>query len=314
MTRDTGAAGGVEEAAARLVAARRVLVTGLGTADLETAALACDLAEAVGAAIDAGEAECGRVAGPTAARIGGVTADPEELRDRADLVVVWFCPPAAAVPFLRRFATAATATGRPRRTIAVGPEPLPAAAGSCLHVAAESAVAVDLARLLQAAITGVAVPDPPAAVAAAAATVHRAIAAAGCVAFVTRHDDPVGLEPWSLAGLVRALAHGLPAFEVPLAADGAVAAEVCTWRYGGPGAVARADRLGGEFLPAECDARRLVERGEVDCILAVGPLPEAVEAAVAARGATPAVIRAAGGSLAAILAAVRARGEAGGRP
>ena len=56
---------------------------------------------------------------------------------------------------------------------------------------------------------------------------------------------------------------------------------MCTWRYGAPGAVARADRSGGAFLPAEADACRLILRGEVDAVLAVGPLLPSVEAALA---------------------------------
>ena len=61
--------------AATLVAARRVLVTGFAAAAVETAALACDLAESLGAAVDPGAIDCGQIAGPTIARIGAVTAD-----------------------------------------------------------------------------------------------------------------------------------------------------------------------------------------------------------------------------------------------
>ncbi|MFM8435109.1 MAG: hypothetical protein ACKOBP_07170, partial [Planctomycetia bacterium] len=43
----------------------------------------------------------------------------------------------------------------------------------------------------------------------------------------------------------------------------------------------RADRDGGRFLPAEASARRLIERGEVDCVVAVGRLADSVAAALA---------------------------------
>jgi hypothetical protein len=306
----TGAAArDVERSATALAAARRVLVTGFAAAPAETAALACDLAEAVGAAVDPGDMDCGQIAGPTIARVGTVTADPQELRDRADLVVFWFCEPARVAAFRAAFVTPATATGRPRQVLVVG-----AAAAQDGHVAVQRNDAVDLARLVHAAVAGIACPAPPPPLAAAYDTLRAALDAAGCVAFVTCHDDCVGLEPWSLTGLVRVLAHRKPAFEVPLEHGGGVAAAVCTWRYGAAGAIARADRAGAVFLPAECDALRLIARGEVDAVVAAGPLPEAVEAAIAAQGDALTVVRADATSLAALLAAVRTRPTAGGPP
>ncbi|MFM7107700.1 MAG: hypothetical protein ACKOZU_03735 [Planctomycetaceae bacterium] len=304
-----------DRAAARLRAARRVLVTGRAGLPARTAARACDLAEACGAAIDFGGLETAQVAGPTIARIGEVTADPEELRDRADLVVLWFCDPAAVAPgFLDRFVTAATAAGRPRHVLAVGPHAVATAAAATRHLPLPDQAAVDLARLLHAAAIGRAATVPAGPLAAARDAVHAVLDAAGCVAFATDHRDPLGLAPWSLVGLVRAVAHGKPAFEVPLVPAGAATA-ACTWRHGAAGAIARADRDGAEFRPAECDAARLVARREVDCVVAVGRLPDPVEAAVAARGDGVAVIRVdddAAPGLDAILSAVRAAGAAGG--
>jgi len=46
---------------------------------------ACDVAEAVGAAIDFGQADLARPAGPTIARVGEVTAAPEEMRRPAPI-------------------------------------------------------------------------------------------------------------------------------------------------------------------------------------------------------------------------------------
>jgi formylmethanofuran dehydrogenase subunit B len=305
------AAADMERMAAALVVARRALVTGFAAADAETAALACDLAEAVHAAVDPGDDECSRVAGPTIARIGAVTADPAELRDRADLVLFWFCEPDAVDPaFSAEWVAPPTAAGRPRRVIAVGPHP---AGGAPTHVPVDARAAFDLARLVHAAVVGLPVPAPPAPLAAAVAAVQAAVTEAACVALVTAHADPVGLEPWSLVGLVRAIAHRTPAFEVPLAGGGPGTA-VCTWRYGAAGAIAAADRLGGAFLPAEADARRLIEREEADCVVVVGPVPAAIEAAITARGPRLTVIRADAASLPALVAAVRAARVAEGRP
>ena len=307
-TNREAAAGDTERTAAALLAARRVLVTGFAVASVETATLACDLAEAIGAAVDPGDDDCARVSGPTIARIGAVTADREELRDRADLVLLWFCD--ADPTFAATWLAPPTATGRPRRVIAVGPH---RSAVARTHVHADREAAFDLARLLHAAVVGVTVPATPEPLAAAAADVQNAIADAACLAVVTAHADPIGLEPWSVVGLVRAIAHRTPAFEVPLAGSGTGAA-VCTWRYGAAGAIAAADRQGAAFLPAECDALRLISRGEVDGVVAVGPLPVAVEDAIAARGDSLTLIRADAVSLPALVAAVRAARGTEARP
>lgn len=313
----------VARAATAVGTARRVLVTGLAGAAAATIAAACDLAERLGAAVDLADADVARVAGPTIARIGQVTADEGELRDRADLVVFWYCDPSAADPaFLGRCVTAETRDGRRRRTLAIGPVGGLPESSDHRHLRVPDATAVDLARVLHAVVAGRAA-TPPEPLAAVAAAVERAIAAAACVAFVTRHRDPVGLGAWSLVGLVRAIAHRKPAFELPLgdaasAGDTTLAAAVCTWRYGGPGAIARAEPGGSDFRPAECDALRLVDRGEVDCVVAVGPLPAALESAVNARIAPPAIVRVpadgAEATLAAIAAAIGPGAVAGGRP
>jgi hypothetical protein len=118
---------------------------------------------------------------------------------------------------------------------------------------------------------------------AACVAAGEAIARASCVAIVTDDSaDLLGLEPWAITHLVREIAHGKPAFEIPLGrGDHAAAAAVCTWRYGAAGAIARADRAGGRFLPSEASARRLIERGEVDCVVAIGQLAGSVAAALA---------------------------------
>ena len=295
-----------------LCAARRVLVAGRGACAAATAIAACDLAEDLGAAVDFGGADTAQASGPTIARIGAVTADPLELRDRADLVIVWFCDPSVEAPgFPRHVMTPATAAGRPRLSIAVGPREVATSAATDRHLPLSAEFAVDLARLLHATVAGHPLPEPPQALMAAREAVVAAIASAECVAFVTSHRDTVGLVPWSLVGLVRAVAEHRPAFEVPLE-PAATAATVCTWRYGAPGAIASADRSGAAFRPAECDAVRLVARGETDCVVAVGRLPEALETAVVARGDAVAVIRipedeaSARARLAELLAAVRA--------
>lgn len=255
-----------------LARARRVLLTGLLGGPPEAAVAACDLAEAIGAAIDFGQPDLGRPAGPTIARAGEVTAAPEEMRDRADLVLLWGCDPAASRPGLAAM--------------------LPAAA-TILPLPVRGEAAVDAAGLLVDLLRGGQPPADASPIATACLAAHAAIAAASCVAIVTDDaDDPLGLEAWSVVRLVREIAHEKPAFEIPLrAGDHAAAAAVSTWRYGAAGAIARADRAGGRFLPGEASARRLVERGEVDCVVVVGRVADDVARAIAGRGDALAVIR-----------------------
>jgi hypothetical protein len=206
-------------AAGTLRAARRVLVTGLKEAPAAAIRAACDLAEVLGAAIDTGTADLASPLGPVAVRAGAVTADAEDLRDRADLVVVWFCEPDAHRPgFTAEYLDPPLAGGRRRLVLAVG-----AACGDAAtrHLPLPHASAVATARLLHAVLLGHSVPAENAAAAALAEACHElaaAIRGAACVGFVTaRDDDPLGLATWATRLLVRAIAHERPAFEVPLA-------------------------------------------------------------------------------------------------
>ena len=286
----------IARAAEALAGAKRVLVTGLRAATLEAIAIACDIAESLGAAVDAGLAESSRAAGPTIARVGEVTAAWEELRDRADLVVFWFCDPTATHPrFLERFVAPAQA-----RTFAIGPFAVLPSSASHRHLPMARGVAVEAARLVHANVLGHA---PLSHSLSQASTslheLHDAIAAATCVAIITADAaDPVGLEAWSMVHLVRAIAHSKPAFQIPLgdginACGGNVAgvAAHCTWRYGAAGGISKADRTGSTFLPGEAAAEQLIQRGEIDCVLAVGPLPETLEHAIAAKKEAIAVVR-----------------------
>jgi formylmethanofuran dehydrogenase subunit B len=284
----------LQRAVEMLSSARRVLVTGLASGTLEAITAACDLAELLGAAVDAGLPESAQAAGPTIARAGEVTAVWEELRDRADLVVFWNCDPAGSHPrFLERFVAPPLADGRSRRTVAVGPDSVMPDGDRHRHLMLAGDLAVESARCLQLQIAGRHLPDTlDERLRNVCAELHEMIHAATSVAIVTSDgDDPVGLEPWSIVHLVRTIVHEKQAFQIPLgaglaggAANVAGAAAVCTWRYGAAGGVARADRLGGLFLPAESDARRLIDRGEVDAVVVLGRLSGLLEQAIADRG------------------------------
>jgi formylmethanofuran dehydrogenase subunit B len=288
-------------AASLLASARRVLITGLANATLEAITAACDLAETLGAAVDAGLPESARAAGPTIARAGEVTAAFEELRDRADLVIFWCCDPTKSHPrFIERFVAPPLADGRQRQTIAIGAGSVVPDASTHRHLPLASDLAVELARCLHLRIAGRHAPDTlDGPLASDSSQLHDAIRSATCVAIITGDaDDSVGLEAWSIVHLVRTIAHEKHAFQVPLgaglAAGGANVAgtsAVCTWRYGAAGAIARADRMGSLFLPGESDARRLIERGEVDAVMILGQLSESLEQAIADRGDALSLVR-----------------------
>jgi formylmethanofuran dehydrogenase subunit B len=282
---DAALTGSIDRAAAILCTARRVLVTGMTDAAIDAVRAACDIAESLGAAIDACDRDLAWPLGPVVVRAGGVTADPAELGDRADLVILWFCnPEGLASPVADAWQQPLRSATTPRTVIAVGPEPV---AWAGRHLALPAETAVDAARLLHAILLGNKVPpeNPTAArLSSPCQELATAIHAASCVAVVTGiANDSSGLATWAVSLLVRSIAHRRPAFVVPLdySAD---AAAVLTWRYGAAGAIARADRLGGEFRPAECSSRALVARGEVDAVLAVGSLPRGIEDAIAQAG------------------------------
>jgi len=290
-----------ERAVGMLSSARRVLVTGLAGGTLEAITAACDLAELLGAAVDAGLHESARAAGPTIARAGEVTADWEELRDRADLVIFWECDPASSHPrFIERFVNPPLANGARRRTVAVGPDSVLPDTVPHRHLKLAPDRAVEAARCLQLRLAGRHIPDSlDERLAAVCAELHEVIHSADCVAIVTSDaDDPIGLESWSVVHLVRTIAHEKPAFQIPLGsglagggANVAGAAAVCTWRYGAAGGIARADRMGSRFLPAESDAWRLIQRGEVDAVIALGRLSSPLEQAIVARGDALSLVR-----------------------
>jgi formylmethanofuran dehydrogenase subunit B len=291
----------IERAAEMLASARRVLVTGLANAPLEAITAACDLAESLGAAVDTGLPESARAAGPTIARAGEVTAAFEELRDRADLVIFWCCDPTTSHPrFIERFVTPPLADGRPRQTIAIGPDGVMPDASSHRHLPLSRDLAVEAARLLHLRIAGRHAPDTlEGPLAFDSSQLHDAIRSANCVAIVTGDAaDPVGLGAWSIVHLVRTIAHERQAFQIPLGAglaaggaNAAGAAAACTWRYGAAGAIACADRMGSLFLPAESDARRLIDRGEVDAVVILGRLSNELEQAIADRRDTVSLVR-----------------------
>ena len=296
--RQTSLEEALTKSASQLLASQRTLVTGLATAPLEAIGVASQLAEKLAAAIDGGLAEMARTTGPTIARVGEVTAAFEELRDRADLVIFWNCDPSATHPrFLERFIEPPISSGR-RQTISLGGTSVLPSSAHHRHFQLTDEQMVPTARLLQHAFEKRPAQNRATQPELLISEVVAAMQQANCIGFVSATEtDHLGLSSWALAQLVRRLAHHKPAFQIPLgggiAAGGPNAAGLatrCTWRYGSPGAIATADCDGSRFEPAEADARRLIDRGEVDCLLVLGPLPAAVKEGIATAQNPPAVI------------------------
>ena len=108
----------------RLLSSQRTLITGLVSTTLDTIKIACSLAECIHASVDANAPENSNLTTPTAIRVGDVTADFEELRDRADLAIFWGSNPTFDCPrFIERFIKPVPC-GAARRTISVGPRPV----------------------------------------------------------------------------------------------------------------------------------------------------------------------------------------------
>lgn len=291
-------AAAIAAAADHLHGARRVLITGLASASLEAIRLACRIAERLEAAIDAGGAEATLLTGPTIARVGEVTAAWEELRDRADLVVFWSTDPTMSHPrFLERFVLPPLPAGT-RQTLSLGPSAVLPPSTTHTHQALAPGLAAGAARQVQRLVERQSVEPCEPALHAAALAIHEALSAASCIGIVSSTAaDSSGLTAWSIAHLVRALAHRKPAFQIPLGSgidagggNMAGAAAALTWRYGAAGAIATADRDGGLFLPAEADAIRLITRGEVDCVLIVGRPSRGVEQALATAPIRPTIL------------------------
>ena len=274
-------------AARELAACRRVLVTGCADATLEVAVAAANLAERLGAAVDFGAADTASLAGATVGTVGRVTADFEELRDRADCVLLWWTDPTATHPrFVERFLEPAPSGGH-RRVFVIGPRLAPPEMPGWTAVPMPDDQAAETSAMLQQVLAErLSGDEAPSSrqirwkdeeLAARLAAVAEACAKARCVGVVTAPSpaDGSGLDAAAISRVVAWLAHRKPAFEIPLSsascgAGTASAAAVATWRYGDAGAIARADRDGGWLAPAEADACRLLDRGEVDGVLVVG--------------------------------------------
>ena len=235
----------VDAAAAILRQARAPLVYGLGQTSCEAQRRAVALAEAAGAVIDVGASV------EAYAAIGSSTATFGEIRDRAELVVLWRADPVVTHPRLLerlRLTPSAMVVVDAERTATAD------AAGAFVEVDD------DFAALwaLRAQIRGEAHDD-----------LADRMLAARHVAFI--HGALDELTALALLSLVRDLARDRHAVTLGLRGDGNArgAEDVLAWQTGFAAAVSFA-----RGFPRESPrAAELLERGEVDAALVVAADP-----------------------------------------
>jgi len=241
----------VGAAAALLTQARAPLVCGLGQTSCEAQRRAVALAEAIGAVIaPAG----GGASTPAYQAIGSSTATFGEIRDRAELVVVWRADPAVTHPRL---------LGRLR--VASRPLVVVAATRTATAEAADAFVELDDDFEALSELRALVGDRPLRTPAPRLADLAQRLRAARHVAFI--HGGLDELATLALFSLVRDLSRERHAVTLGLRGDGNArgAEDVLAWQTGFPGAVSFARG----FPREELGAAALLERGEVDAALVV---------------------------------------------
>jgi formylmethanofuran dehydrogenase subunit B len=255
-----------DAAAAVLGQARAPLVYGLGQTSCEAQRRAVALAEAIGAVVDPAG---GGSAGAAYQAIGSSTATFGEIRDRAELVVVWRADPVVTNPRLLERLRLESATRGPRALVVVDAQRTATAAEADAFV--ELDAADDFAALwaLRALVTRAPHDDdragsPPLDDLAARLVGVRHVA--------VLYGDEV--DALALFSLVRDLSRDRHAVTLRLRTDANArgAEDVLAWQTGFPAAVSFA-RGHPRANPGEFSAAALLEREDVDAALVVASDP-----------------------------------------
>jgi formylmethanofuran dehydrogenase subunit B len=274
--REAGLDQALDEAAAILGRARAPLVYGLGQTTCEAQRAAVALAETIGAVIDPAGPLLDGASGLAFQARGASTATLGDVRDRADVVVIWRADPVVTHPrLLERLRLP-----DPDRALVVVDERRTATAAQ-----ADAFVKLPAGRDLEALWTlrGL-VRDAPVAGGAAAERALGDVAARmrGGRTVAILHHVRGRVEALALHALVRDLWRVTHAVAVTLRREGnaAGAEDVLAWQTGYPAAVSFA---GGfpRSNPGELSAAAVLERSDADAALVVGadPLGHLPEAA-----------------------------------
>jgi formylmethanofuran dehydrogenase subunit B len=253
----------VDAAAAILRRARAPLVYGLGRTSCEAQRRAVALAEAIGATV----APVGGGAASAAYRaIGSSTATFGEIRDRAELVVIWRADPVVANPRLLERLRLERATRGSRALVVVDAQRTATAEEADAFVELDAADDFEALWTLRALVTSAPLDDDRASAPPLDDLAHRL---SGARHLALLYGDEV--EALALFSLVRDLARDRHAVTLGLRRDanGRGAEDVLAWQTGLPAAVSFARGHPRE----ELGAAALLERGEVDAALVVAADP-----------------------------------------
>jgi formylmethanofuran dehydrogenase subunit B len=256
----------LDEAAAVLAQARAPLVYGLGQTTCEGQRAAVALAEAIGAVIDPAGPLLDGASGLAYQELGTSTATLGDVRDRAEVVVVWRADPVATHPRLFERLRLPAADRQlvvvdERRTATA------ALADDFLELPADRDVeALWTLRAL--------VRDAPREAALGPGLDELAARLRGCRNGAILHRLRGHVEALALHALVRDLSRLTHVVSVLLRreANAAGAEDVLAWQTGYPAAVSFA-RGHPEASPGELSAAAVLERGEADAALVVGSDP-----------------------------------------
>lgn len=262
--REAGLEDALDAAATILARARVPLVYGLGQASCEAQRSAVALAEAIGGVIDPAGPLLDGESGLASQARGASTATLGDVRDRADVVVVWRADPVATHP---RLLERLRLPGATRPLIVVDERRTATAAQADSFLERPASRDVEALWTLRALVGEVPVAaEPSLAELAARLRGSRYVA---ILHHVRGHVEALGLH-----ALVRDLCRDTHAVAVTLRHEGnaAGAEDVLAWQTGYPSAVSFA---GGHprSSPGELSAAAVLARGDADAALVVGSDP-----------------------------------------
>jgi formylmethanofuran dehydrogenase subunit B len=270
--REVDLADAVETSAAILGQARLPLVCGLGQTDCESQRAAVALAESVGAVIDpAGPRDDGSF-GAAAQAIGPSTATLGELRDRAELVLVWRADPVVTNPRLLprlRLDGAGRAAGR--TLVVVDGQHTATAEEADEFIQLPPELDFEALWAMRALVRDIPLDRDLASGLPLEALEHLAGRLSACGYGAVLHGPAAYVNALALLALVRDLARIAHVVTLPLRQDGNArgAEDVLAWQTGYPAAVSFARRH-PRARPGEFSAAALLERDETDAALIVG--------------------------------------------
>jgi formylmethanofuran dehydrogenase subunit B len=265
--REVEFAAAVEAAAAILGAARLPLVCGLGETDCESQRAAVALAEALGAVIDPSDG-----AASAAQALGVSTATFGDVRDRADLVVVWRADPVVSNPrLLPRLRLDRAGRAAERTLVVVDAQRTETAAEADELIELAPELEFEALWVLRALVREARFDRQLAARLPLDALERLAARLRECSYGVVLHGPAGYASALALLALVRDLARIAHVVALPLRQEaGARGAEdVLAWQTGYPAAVSFA-RGHPRARPGEFSTAGLLERNEPDAALIVG--------------------------------------------